>query len=92
MPFVYMRFRYDGGWTCDFFNGATLQPLRRQIRFESDDKLRETAKRGGGLKNLEAKNMFEYAIQSGGGAVVLQLDEVQYENLIGKNPRRAIHA
>ena len=87
MPYVYMRFTFDKRWTCDFTNQFTQQRVRT-LRFTDAEKIRELAQRGKALTDLSSKNNFEHAVRNGGGGVILELSEFQFDKLIGKDSGR----
>ena len=73
---------HEGVW-CYQFTGDGVRkvgPLRKTYHSE---KLRGLAERGGGLPNLEANLMFDYAVQSGKGGMYLKLTDAQYKALGG---------
>ncbi|WP_158943152.1 hypothetical protein [Granulicella sp. S190] len=37
------------------------------------------------LKDLSSKNNFEHGIRNGGGGVILELSDFQYDKLVGKD-------
>jgi hypothetical protein len=84
MPYVYMRFTFDKRWTCDFTNKFTQRRVRT-LHFTDAEKIRELAQRGKALTDLSSKNNFEHAVRNGGGGVILELSEFQYDKLIGKD-------
>jgi hypothetical protein len=80
MPRVYMRFEVIGQtWLCEFVDDAVI-PIRK-LRVGTPDTIREIARRGGALKNLETRQMLEYGISSGRGGVTLDLTCEQYSKL-----------
>jgi hypothetical protein len=84
MPYVYMRFTFDKRWTCDFTNQFT-QKRARTLHFTDPEKVRDIAQRGKALTDLSSKNNFEHAVRNGGGGVILELSDFQYDKLIGKD-------
>ena len=46
--------------------------------------MRDIAQRGKALTDLSSKNNFEHAVRNGGGGVILELSEFQYDKLVGK--------
>jgi hypothetical protein len=89
MPFVYMRFTFDKRWTVDFTNQFTQKRLRR-MHFTDPEKVRYIAQRGRALTDLSSKNKFEHGIRNGGGGVILELNDFQYDKLIGKDHGRTL--
>jgi hypothetical protein len=87
MPYVYMRFTFGKQWTCDFTNQFTQQRVRT-LHFTDPEKVRELAQRGKALTDLSSKNNFEHGIRNGGGGVILELSDFQYDKLIGKDDGR----
>ena len=47
--------------------------------------MRDIAQRGKALTDLSSKYNFEHGIRNGGGGVILELSEFQYDRLIGKD-------
>jgi hypothetical protein len=70
-------------------NGKLLseRPLAsvRTLHFTDAEKIRELAQRGKALTDLLSKNNFEHGIRNGGGGVILELSDFQYDKLIGKD-------
>ncbi len=79
---VYMYLFHRDGWYCQFLEADLKTSLPRKLTFASADKVRDLAERGGGLKKLEDKQVFEYALTIGRGGVNLMLTEEQYAKLI----------
>jgi hypothetical protein len=82
-----MRFTFGQRWTCDFTNQFTRQCVRT-LHFTDPEKVRELAQRGKALTDLSSKNNFDHAIRNGCGGVILELNDFQYDKLIGKDQRR----
>jgi hypothetical protein len=61
------------------------QRRKRHVRLTDAEKIRELAQRGKALTDLSNKNNFEHGIRNGGGGVILELGDFQYDKLIGKN-------
>jgi hypothetical protein len=78
---VYAAFERKKAWQVVFYDSATKQ-LLRTVTFQDEQKLLELAKRGGGLTNLESKQMIEDGIDNGKGGVFLKLSHDQYLKLI----------
>jgi hypothetical protein len=78
---VYMSFLLRRGWYCQFFETDLKTSLPKKLTFASADKVRELARLGGAITNLESSQMFEYAIIYGRGEVYLDLTQMQYERL-----------
>jgi hypothetical protein len=74
-------------WTCEFTNQFTQQLVRTQ-RFSDPEKVRDIAQRGKALTDLSSKNNFEHAVRNGCGGVILELNDFQYDKLIGKDHGR----
>ncbi|HWZ52630.1 MAG TPA: hypothetical protein VNW54_14310 [Granulicella sp.] len=55
--------------------------MPKVLTFASADKIRELAERGGGLGNLEFRQMLEYGISCGRGGVYLKLSQDQLAKL-----------
>ena len=82
MPRVYMRFEVIGqSWLCEFVDDTRAAIPIRKLQVGTPDKIREIARRGGALKNLETRQMLEYGISSGRGGVTLDLTGEQYTKL-----------
>ena len=84
---VYMSFFLSRGWYCQFLETDLKTSLPKKLTFASADKVRELAKLGGAIANLESRQMFEHAIINGRGGVYLNLTQTQYERL--KRPGHA---
>ena len=56
---VYMSFQCRYGWHCQFLEDDLKTPLPRKLHFKSAEKLIELVARGGGLGNLESKQMLD---------------------------------
>ena len=79
---VYMSFQSRYGWHCQFLEQDLKTPLPRKLHFKSADKVIELVARGGGLGNLESKQMLDQAIEMGRGGVFLSLTPEQYAELL----------
>lgn len=71
---------HEGVWTYALTNEGLwrLGPTRKT---KDADVIRDLARRGGGLPDLESKHMLEYAIGQGKGALYLHLTDEQYTPL-----------
>jgi hypothetical protein len=79
---VYLRFALRGSsWRCEFMPDGAGAPLPKVLTFASADKIRELAERGGGVANLESRQMLEYGLSSGSGGVYLKLSQDQLAKL-----------
>jgi hypothetical protein len=76
-----MFFQNRKGWQCQFLEEDLKTPLPRRITFDSHEKIREMARRGGATLNLETLHALNHAIEIGRGGVWLELTEVQYGKL-----------
>lgn len=79
---VYMTFARGRGWICEFREESIRVPIRH-LTVASAEKVREMARRGGALSNLESRQMLEYGIESGRGGVRLKLTAEQLASLKG---------
>jgi hypothetical protein len=77
-----MSFMYRHGWLCQFLEEDLRTPLPRKLHFRTEDKVREIARRGGGMLNLECLQAFDHAIEIGRGGVWLELSDEQYQTLL----------
>jgi len=59
-----------GGWLCQVLEADLKTPLPRTFTFQASDKVEELIRRGGGMKDLAAKQAIEQAINKGRGGVV----------------------
>ena len=71
---------YQGVWYYDFI-GESLVPIGHHRKTRNPDDIRAIAARGGGLPNLEARNMLEYGLRAGKGGLYLRLTDAQYKAL-----------
>jgi hypothetical protein len=83
---IYMHFVLTGGWYCQFLEEDLKTPLPKTLSFQDRAKIYAMAARGGSLKNLEARQALDHAIENGRGGIFLELTEEQYQKL--KNGRR----
>ena len=79
---VYMSFQSRYGWHCQFLEQDLKTPLPRKLHFKSAERVIELVARGGGLGNLESKQMLDHAIEMGRGGVFLSLTPEQYAELL----------
>ena len=79
---VYMSFQFRYGWHCQFLEQDLKTPLPRKLHFKSAEKVIELVVRGGGLGNLESKQMLDRALEMGRGGVFLSLTPEQYAELL----------
>jgi hypothetical protein len=79
---VYLSFQCRYGWHCQFLEQDLRTPLPRKLHFKSAEKVIELVARGGGLGNLESKQMLDQAIEMGRGGVFLSLTPEQYAELL----------
>ncbi len=77
-----MSFMYRDGWLCQFLEEDLKTSLPRKLHFQSEEKVRELARRGGGMLNLECLQAFDHAIEIGRGGVWLELSDEQYRTLL----------
>lgn len=80
---IYMHFQTQSGWYCQFLEEDLKTPLGQKLHLNSEQKLLETAERGGYVLNLEGRQALQQAIDIGRGGVWLTLTEEQYRRLKG---------
>ena len=56
-------------------------PLPRKARFTTDESLTEFARRAGGCRTLEDKNILDMMMKRKSGEVALELTDEQYDKL-----------
>jgi len=79
---VLMCFDYRSGWHVVFWDTDRMRSkLERTAFFNSDEALVEFARRAGGPKTLEDKNIFAMMIQRRSGEITLELTAEQYAKL-----------
>ena len=66
---MYMLFQCRNGWHCQSLEQDLKTPLPRKLHFKSSEKVIELVARGGGLGNLESKQMLDQANEMGRGGV-----------------------
>jgi hypothetical protein len=72
----------NGCWLVVFWNKDRMRsPLPRKARFTTDESLIEFARRAGGCKTLEDKNILDMMMKRKSGEVALELTDDQYEKL-----------
>jgi hypothetical protein len=76
-----MFFQFRDGWQCQFLEQDLKTPLLKKLRFQSEDKIRELAKRGGVDMSLETRQALDHGIEIGRGGIWLELSEEQYQTL-----------
>ena len=77
-----MSFIYRNGWLCQFLDEDLQTSLPRKLHFRTEDKIREIARRGDGMLNLESLQAFDQAVEIGRGGVWLELTDEQYRTLL----------
>ena len=80
---VYMAYMLREGWQCQFLEEDLKTPLPKRFRFNTAEKVRELACRGGASLNLESLQALDHGICTGRGGVWLELTEEQYQKLRG---------
>ena len=75
-------FQCRNGWYVRFLECDLKTPLRRTVRFASEDKLIEMAERGKADLNLERRAAIEHRISIGRGGFYLNLTAEQYRQLL----------
>ena len=78
---VFMTFFYRKGWQVQFVEADLKTPLPRTFTFADPEKIRELARRGEAMGTSEARQMLEYALESGRGGVYLKLTPEQHAKL-----------
>jgi len=78
---IYMTFFFRAGWQVQFLEADLKAPLPRQFTFTDPEKIRELARRGEAMGDLESKQMMEHAIEVGRGGCYLRLTPEQYRKL-----------
>jgi hypothetical protein len=73
MPFMLRK-----GWSCQFLEPELQTALPLLLSFADVEKVRELARRGGGLPDLESASALEHGIEIGRGGVWLNLTQEQY--------------
>lgn len=69
----------SGCWVVVFWNKDRMRtPLPRKARFTTDESLIEFARRAGGCRTLEEKNILDMMMQRKSGEVALELTDEQY--------------
>ncbi len=82
MPRVILSFTYRNDWHATFFDGDRRRAmLPRKAFFNSEETMTEFIRRGGGLKTLEDRNIFEMQLKRNFGDVGLNLTPEQYAKL-----------
>jgi hypothetical protein len=76
-----MSFMLRKGWFCRFLEPDLQAALPRKLSFADVEKVRELAKRGGGVPDLESASALEHAIEIGRCGVWLNLSQEQYARL-----------
>ncbi len=76
-----MSFMNRNGWLCQFLEEDLKTLLPRALHFRTEDKVREIARRGGAMLNLETLQAFDHGIEIGRGGVWLELSDEQYRKL-----------
>ena len=76
-----MHFVFRTGWYCQFLEEDMKTPLPRTLTFADDQKIWETAKRGGFTLNIAGRQEIEEALRKGVGGIWLDLTPEQYAKL-----------
>ena len=72
----------NGCWFVVFWNNDRMRrPLPRKARFTTDESLIEFARRAGGCRTLEDKNILDMMMKRKSGEVALELTAEQYAKL-----------
>ena len=81
MQLVYMRYeRLLGAWRVSFAAPPECGKLR-DLTFASPEKVEQMAQRGGGLRDLAAKQALETGLRNGLGGIYLHLSPEQMARL-----------
>jgi hypothetical protein len=80
---VYMSIQTQNGWKCQFLEEDLKSPIPVRLNLIREDKLFETAERGGYQLILEGRQAMQRAIDTGRGGIWLDLTEEQYRKLKG---------
>jgi len=78
---VYMSFMFRNGWYCQFLEEDLKTSLPRKVTLKTEDQVKEMARRGGAVMNLESEQAIEHGIKNGRGGIYLQLTDEQYRKL-----------
>ena len=79
---VYLGYMLRENWSVWFMEPDFQTSLPKKLTFNDPSKIREMAKRGVALNNLEAVAMLEHSLEIGRGGVWLELTEEQYQRLM----------
>jgi hypothetical protein len=79
---VYLGFQKRETWSVWFLQPDLQTSLPLRLTFDSEDKIRQMAERGGGFTSLETRSMLDHGIEIGRGGVWLELTEEQYQKLL----------
>jgi hypothetical protein len=72
----------NGCWFVAFWNNDRKRPpLPRKARFTTDESMIEFARRAGGSRTLEDKNILGMMIERKSGEIALELIDEQYDKL-----------
>lgn len=72
----------NGCWFVVFWNNDRMRtPLPRKARFTNDESMIEFARRAGGCRTLEDKNILDMMMKRKSGEVALELTDEQYDKL-----------
>jgi hypothetical protein len=76
-----MSFMFRNGWYCQFLEEDLKTSLPRKVTLKTEDQVKEMARRGGAVMNLESEQAIEHGIKNGRGGIYLQLTDEQYRKL-----------
>lgn len=79
---VRMTFFYLGGWHCQFYS-ERWRPLPKRLKFRKAASVIETAARGNGLIEDEARAALERSLKIGRGGLMLRLSDEQFRSVAG---------
>ena len=80
-----MTFSFFHGWRCRFFS-ERWQMLPKSLVFRDAASIWETARRGNGLIDDEAREYLQLSIELGRGGIMLRLSDEQFVALGGVLP------
>jgi hypothetical protein len=76
-----MTFFFRKGWQVQFLQADLKTALPKKLTFSDPEKIRELARRGEAMGDLESKQIVEHAIEVGRGGCYLRLTPDQYRKL-----------
>jgi len=76
-----MSFMFRNGWLCQFLEEDLKTSLPRKVLLDSQEKVREMARRGGDAMSLDVLQALDNGIEIGRGGLWLELSDEQYQKL-----------